>query len=118
MGPLISHHLNDALQIIEPLVIPASQSRPFALSMGDCNWLCDNRRCATCCSGSIIIKQSFSRPVIGDILGDDSRVDQTVAQRDAPQIKWTEERGEMFVKQCHDNEVAHNRLFQSTPLCL
>jgi len=37
-------------------------------------------------------------------------VDQSVAQRDAAQIKWTEERGEMFVKQCHDNEMAHNRV--------
>ena len=55
------------------------------------------------------MKQSLSRPAFGDILGDDSCVDQSVAQRDAPQIKWTKERGEMFVKQCHDNEMAHNR---------
>lgn len=78
--------------------------------MGDRNRFCHNCCYATCCSSAIIIKQSLSRPAVGDILGDDSRVDQSVAQRDAPQIKWTEERREMFVKQCHDNEMAHNRI--------
>ena len=74
------------------------------------NRFCHNCCYATCCSSAIIIQQSLSRPAFGDILGDDSCVDQSIAQRDAPQIKWTEERREMFVKQCHDNEMAHNRI--------
>ena len=118
MSPFISHHFNDALKVIEPLVVPASQSRPFALRMRDRNRFCHNRCCATCCSSAIVIKQPLSWPALRDILGDDGRVDQSVAQRDAAQIKWTEERREMFVKQCHDNEMAHNKLKQSTPLCL